>query len=212
LTPFARTHEVGSVENFSTMPERAGEKFSMQRAAKGRFYGAKSFATGSLPKFIAIAACDPNGVIGNAGKLPWHYPEDLEHFYRSTEEAVMVMGYNTFCSLPARAFVGRTCLVLTRNHEVKNAISLRSLAELETYYRNHPELLEKPNFVIGGAAIFTLFFAEHLIELALITEIHKDYEGDVKFPLDSIVGWHKKTILAGKEFSIILYTRAKHGS
>ncbi len=31
-------------------------------------------------KIIGIAACDPTGVMGKNGVLPWHYPEDLKHF------------------------------------------------------------------------------------------------------------------------------------
>lgn len=30
-----------------------------------------------------IAAHDPNLVIGNNGKLPWRYPEDLKHFKKT---------------------------------------------------------------------------------------------------------------------------------
>jgi len=156
-------------------------------------------------KFIAIAACDPNGVMGKEGKLPWHYPEDLDHFYRSTEGAVMVMGYKTYASLPPRAFTGRTCLVLTQNHPVKNGIALKSLEELKIYYEQHPELLEKPNFVVGGAAIFALFFAEGLIDKVWMTEIHKTYEGDVYFPLQAIANWRKKTLQENKDFTINLY-------
>jgi len=161
-----------------------------------------------LPKFTAIAACDPQGVIGKKGKLPWHYPADLEHFYRSTHGQVMIMGYNTFVSLPKRAFANRVCIVFTKNHQIdpSAATSVSSLADLERYYTSHPDLLQKTNFVVGGSSIFSLFFAKHLIAEALITHIHGSYEGDAYFPLQYLNGWHKKNLHTNQDFTIDLYT------
>ena len=161
-----------------------------------------------FPKFVAIAACDPRGLIGNKGKLPWYYPEDLEHFYRSTQGHVIIMGYHTFVSLPKRALADRTCIVFTKKHQVDPSMahSVKSLAELRRYYAAHPELLEKTQFVVGGSSIFSLFFSEHLISEALITLIHKQYEGDSYFPLHYLSSWHKKTLHANQEFTIVRYT------
>ena len=43
-----------------------------------------------------IAAHDPNLVIGNNGKLPWRYPEDLKHFKKHTLGNVIIMGRGVF--------------------------------------------------------------------------------------------------------------------
>ena len=40
-----------------------------------------------------IAAHDPNLVIGNNGKLPWRYPEDLKHFKNTLGNVIMGREY-----------------------------------------------------------------------------------------------------------------------
>ena len=42
------------------------------------------------------------GVIGRGGVLPWHLPEDLAHFKRTTLGAPVLMGRKTWDSLPPR--------------------------------------------------------------------------------------------------------------
>ena len=56
------------------------------------------------------------GVIGRSGDMPWHLPEDLKHFQRTTLGAPVIMGRRTWESLPARVrpLPGRTNLVVSR--------------------------------------------------------------------------------------------------
>jgi dihydrofolate reductase len=55
------------------------------------------------------------GVIGAAGRLPWHLPEDLKLFREATAGSTVVMGRHTWESLPERfrPLPGRTNVVLT---------------------------------------------------------------------------------------------------
>ena len=46
-----------------------------------------------------IVAHAENGVIGNAGTMPWHIPEDLKHFKTVTTSAAVIMGRKTFESI-----------------------------------------------------------------------------------------------------------------
>lgn len=57
------------------------------------------------------------GVIGKAGDMPWHLPEDLAHFKRTTMGAPVIMGRRTWQSLPdvARPLPGRPNFVVTRD-------------------------------------------------------------------------------------------------
>lgn len=57
------------------------------------------------------------GVIGKNGSMPWHLPEDLAHFKRTTLGAPVMMGRRTWESLPdrARPLPGRPNIVVTRN-------------------------------------------------------------------------------------------------
>ena len=41
---------------------------------------------------IAIAAMSRNRVIGAEGRIPWHIPDDLKFFKRTTLGLIIVMG------------------------------------------------------------------------------------------------------------------------
>ncbi len=152
---------------------------------------------------IAVAACSPDGVMGKAGTLPWHYPEDLNYFRQLTLGQVMIMGYKTFLSLPASTLKNRTCFVFTQKHKVDGAIPVNGLKELLQYN------LSGTNFVIGGRMIFDLFFNQELIDTALITHIHQRYDGDTYFPLHFIQSWSQEIILKTAEFTIIKHVRPR---
>ena len=141
-----------------------------------------------FPSFTALAACDPHGVMGHQGGLPWHCPEDLHHFRNTTLSHVMIMGYRTF-----RNFDGRTNILFT------------NFEELEEQYALHKEWLDQENYVIGGAKTFTRFFEKQLIKSALITQMKKSYEGDTIFPLHFLDGWSHKLIRETAEFRLVKY-------
>lgn len=127
------------------------------------------------PELFLVFARAQNGVIGAKGRLPWHIPADLAHFKRLTMGTPMIMGRATYDSLPG-VLPGRRHIVLTRDaewegedaevaHDLESAIHMANAARIA---------------VIGGADIFaqTLPLARR-IEL---TEIHRDYDGDVTMP------------------------------
>ncbi len=55
-----------------------------------------------------------NRVIGQAGGLPWHYPEDLKRFKRLTLDTTIIMGRRTWESIGSKALPGRQNKVITR--------------------------------------------------------------------------------------------------
>ena len=61
-----------------------------------------------------IAAVARGGVIGDGTRMPWHLPEDLAHFKRTTMGHTLLMGRRTFDSI-GRALPGRRTVVITRN-------------------------------------------------------------------------------------------------
>jgi dihydrofolate reductase len=122
-----------------------------------------------------IVALDANRGIGINNTLPWHLPEDLAHFKRTTLNHPILMGRKTFDSI-GRALPKRRNIVITRNpdwqHEgVETALSLAAAIALV----GDAEL-----FIIGGAQIFTeaLPYADKLI----VTEIDKIFNCDTFFP------------------------------
>ena len=66
-----------------------------------------------------IFARAANGVIGKNGTLPWHLPEDLAHFKRTTLGCPVIMGRKTWDSLPPRfrPLPGRLNIVVTRQSD-----------------------------------------------------------------------------------------------
>ncbi len=50
----------------------------------------------------AIIATDEEFGIGLEGKLPWHLPADLRYFYLKTKNSIVIMGNNTWKSLPEK--------------------------------------------------------------------------------------------------------------
>jgi hypothetical protein len=66
-----------------------------------------------------IVAMNEEGVIGitdasGRQKIPWHLPEDLQHFKEKTSGHIVVMGRKTFDSLPNGPLPNRLHIVLTR--------------------------------------------------------------------------------------------------
>ena len=158
----------------------------------------------AFEKIFGIAACDPKGVMGSKGKLPWHCPEDVKHFSDTTFGYPMIMGYRTFLSLPARYFDQRMTVVFSHRKLLsdKNLFFVSSLTEFLAL-----EIAFKNLYVVGGAQIYRLFLQENLIEEFLLTRFKKSYEGDTFFPLFLLNGWISSKIQETDTFHIRRYFR-----
>lgn len=92
-----------------------------------------------------IIACTPTGGVGYKNQLPWSYlKDDLTRFKRLTQNQVVVMGKNTWLSLPKKPLPGRLNFVVTRNpiELPQGAIAVKDLTPFEHF----------PNaWLIGGA-------------------------------------------------------------
>jgi dihydrofolate reductase len=116
------------------------------------------------------------GVIGIAGRLPWHLPEDLALFRELTIGSTVVMGRRTWESLPERfrPLPGRTNVVLTTDPDWSEDGAERAASV--------PEVLDRagPLWVIGGGAVYAGFLphADRLV----VTDVDLDVEGDTWAP------------------------------
>ena len=129
-------------------------------------------------------AMDNNHVIGNNNQLPWHLPEDLKFFKRTTMGHPIAMGRKTWDSI-GRPLPGRENIVITRNPEFlcEGCTVLNSVeALLEFSQQNADEI-----FVIGGAEIFKLIlpYADKLY----LTRIYDEFKGDTFFPELNMEEW-----------------------
>lgn len=133
-------------------------------------------------RVIAVVAHGRNREIGQAGRLPWHVPEDLKRFRALTWGFPLVMGRRTWDSLPRKPLPGRENIVVT------GAARERVLAEGAQQALSAEAALERVRsgtdsriFIIGGAQIFRLFWP--LIDTLEVTRIDADFPGaDAFFP------------------------------
>ena len=149
-----------------------------------------------------------NGVIGRAGALPWHLPEDLAHFKRSTMGHPVLMGRKTWDSIPQRfrPLPGRMNLVLTRqtNWQVPGALRVTSIDEAAAQCPPNSTL-----WVIGGAELYAL--AEPRATQAVVTEIDADFDGDAYAPVLSPT-WEEESRLrhassSNLRFDLVVYRK-----
>lgn len=99
-----------------------------------------------------IACIDENYGLSWQNNLLYQLPFDLAHFKQLTLNKVVIMGYNTFMSLPLQQpLKNRINIVLSKNHQLSNCLCFTSLNQLFNYLNdnNFPEV-----FVIGGATIY----------------------------------------------------------
>jgi len=67
-------------------------------------------------KINLILNRDENKIIGVDNELPYHIPDDLKWFKRHTLNNIVVMGYNTWKSLPKKPLNNRYNIVISKNH------------------------------------------------------------------------------------------------
>jgi dihydrofolate reductase len=159
-----------------------------------------------------IFARAANGVIGKDGGLPWHLPEDMAHFRRTTSGHPVIMGRKTWDSLPPRfrPLPGRTNIVVTRQPGWDAPGALRA-GSLEEALALCPR--EADAWVIGGAQIYRE--ALPLAHTAVVTEIDADFEGDAHAPSFGShwqeTGRERHTAANGLGFSFVSYRNTTRG-
>ena len=119
-----------------------------------------------------------DGVIGDAGSIPWHLPEDLAHFKELTLGAAVIMGRRTWDSLPVRfrPLAGRTNIVITRQEDwlAEGAIVVHSLAAALD------RAADASVWIIGGGEIYRQ--AMPLAGRLEVTEVDLAAAGDTVAP------------------------------
>jgi dihydrofolate reductase len=149
-----------------------------------------------------LAAVGANRVIGRDGAMPWHLPEDLEHFKDTTIGHTMVMGRKTFDSI-GRALPGRRTIVITHQqgwhapsvevaHSLSEALALAGPTEV---------------FVVGGSEVYrqAMPFADRM----MLTEIEQSPEGDTFFPPFEPSHWQEIARKPHDGFAFVTYHRKR---
>jgi len=163
----------------------------------------------SSPCLTLIAAVAKNRVIGLDNALPWRLPEDLKRFKALTLGHPIVMGRKTWASL-GRPLPGRTNIVISRDagFTTEGATLAHSLPEALAVAAEASGGEEI--FIIGGAEIYRQ--ALPLARRLQLTEIDRDYAGDVHFPAFEPQQWletarERHHSDAGFDYAFVTYER-----
>lgn len=179
-------------------------------------------------KVYMIVAVSKNGVIGNKNQIPWNIKEDMQFFKKTTEKHCLLMGKNTWLSLPKKPLKNRIHFIVS-SHIFKSFESLSGitsinhiLADTEEYpivffntitsaiqYWNTHYSSYKDLFIAGGGKIYESVLNDNISLLSGIycTHIKKNIEGDTTFPVQKMMQLSKNVvpIFSNKDIDICFY-------
>lgn len=151
-----------------------------------------------------ISSVGKNRELGKNNDLIWHFKEDMKFFKETTMGHTVVMGYNTYKSLPGD-LPGRHIIVVT-SRNLDGVEVVNNIDEIVTEYKNSDEEI----FICGGASIYRQFlpYADKLY----LTEIDDSEENaDTYFPEFDKDEWNKSFISEHEsndiKFIMYLYDR-----
>jgi dihydrofolate reductase len=137
-----------------------------------------------MHKLALIAAIARNNAIGFGNKLIYWLPNDLKRFKELTTGHTIIMGSNTFRSLPKGALPNRRNIVLSRKESEFPGCETFSSLEEALANCNETELV----YVIGGEMLYRT--ALPLADILCLTEVDDTpQEADAFFPEFSRNEW-----------------------
>ena len=136
----------------------------------------------------AIVAVDNDWGIGYNNQLLENIPEDLKRFKELTTGHTVVMGTNTWKSLPKKPLPNRRNIILSRKKEPYPQDEYLRMTEKEFGYwlEDHPK---ETVFIIGGARTYAEYL--DICDVIYLTKIYKSHNNiDAYFPnVDKDSSW-----------------------
>ena len=134
-----------------------------------------------------IVAIAENNAIGKDNQLLWHLSDDLKRFKKFTSGNTVIMGRNTFLSLPKGALPNRKNIVITDQQEdqfegCEIAHSINEALELAGD--------ESESFIMGGGMVY-----KQMLPIAgklYLTTVHHSFDADTFFPEISYDEWEEE--------------------
>lgn len=132
---------------------------------------------------VAIAA---NNAIGKDNQLLWHLSDDLKRFKRLTSGHTVIMGRNTFLSLPKGALPNRRNIVITDqpDEQFEGCDMAYSIEEALSLAGNEEEC-----FIMGGGMVY-----QQMLPIAgrlYLTTVDHSFDADTFFPEIDFTEWHQ---------------------
>lgn len=152
--------------------------------------------------FSIIAAVGKNRELGKNGQLVFNIKEDMWFFRNTTANHTVVMGYNTWKSLPGK-LKNRQNLVVS--HDLVPEAD-KTITDLDSFIKKHQNTNEEI-FIIGGGMIYKTFLP--YAKILYLTEIDASADADTFFP-DFDKSKYKKEILKKGSENDLNYVFAKY--
>ncbi|MDF1669871.1 MAG: dihydrofolate reductase [Roseovarius sp.] len=131
-----------------------------------------------------VVARANNGAIGRDGDIPWHAPEDLKMFQAETMGGALIMGRNTWDSLPFKPLKGRMNCVVSRDKSLTEHVFSDVTSAIEASYAAGYTRV----YGIGGQSIYSEMLP--LAHRLLLTEVDLDVpDADAYFPQIVEANW-----------------------
>ncbi len=139
--------------------------------------------------FDIIVATDQNNGIGKDNSLPWQLKSDLKYFFKMTTQVnnpayqnAIIMGRNTYNSLPVKPLSKRLNIVLSRqNLNLANGeVAFNSFDEALNYVEKLDYI--ENTWVIGGGVLYATALQHHKLRYVYHTKIMADYNCDTFLP------------------------------
>lgn len=157
-------------------------------------------------KIAMIASVGKNLELGKNNKLIFNLKDDLKYFKKMTLGKVVVMGKNTFLSLPG-ILKDRKNIVISKTLNINNQ-DIEIYSSIEEFLKKY-ENYQDEIFIIGGASIYKQFL--YLASKLYLTEVNSEASADTYFPSfdkslyqKEIIGTNKEN---GIEYTYTLYRR-----
>ncbi|MCD4710408.1 MAG: dihydrofolate reductase [Bacteroidales bacterium] len=137
-----------------------------------------------LNNISIIVAIAKNRAIGKDNRLLWHLSDDLKRFKKLTTGHTLIMGRNTFLSLPNGALPNRRHIVISDQPEesfdgCEMAGSIEEAVELAGR--------DEECFVIGGGMVYAQFLP--VAGKLYLTQVHESFDADTFFPEIEFSQW-----------------------
>lgn len=140
-----------------------------------------------MKKIKLISAVSIDGAIGNDDELLWHISEDLKRYKEKTLGNVLIIGLNTFMSLPIQALKNRTHIIVCGNSmditkvEGSDVIAVNLISEAVEKANQIRD--DKDVYVIGGSMIYESMI--NLCDELEITWVNRKYpSANKRFPIE----------------------------
>lgn len=159
-------------------------------------------------KLAMIACVGKNLELGRNNDLLWHLPSDLKYFKEVTFGHPVIMGKNTFKSLP-RVLKDRHNIVLTfKDDKEELPMEVEVLHSIDEFIDKYKDKDEEV-FVIGGASIYKQFI--DLADTLYLTEVEDESIADVYFPEFDKNDFEREVVGHGSDnginFNFVIYRR-----